>query len=134
MVFFLCYSRFTQTHEPSASQEKLSRCSVGFQKYEVKTRDKLKDENSRTTWLEKWGQFHQHAYVQLLRLQISKVQKDRQVISRKKVNQLVVLLYFSQFALYAVHSSLMKLTQGGGCAVEQNEESEISLLCSGLPG
>ena len=57
------------------------------------------------------GQFHQHAYEQLLHLQIPKSQKDSQVISRKKVDQLVVLLYFSRFALYAVRSSLMKLTR-----------------------
>ena len=48
------------------------------------------------------GQFHQHAYAQLLLSQILKVQKDNQVISRKKVDQLVVLLNFSRFALYSV--------------------------------
>ena len=45
------------------------------------------------------GQFHQLAYVQLLRAQIPKAQKDSQVISRNKVDQLVVLMYFSGFAL-----------------------------------
>jgi len=58
------------------------------------------------------GQFHQPAYVQLLLSQIPKAKKDSQVISRKKVDQLVALLYISKFTLYAVHSSLMKLTPG----------------------
>ena len=58
------------------------------------------------------GQFHQRAYAQLLRQQIPKVEKDSQVISRKKVYQHVVLLYFSGFVLYNVCSSLMKLTPG----------------------
>ena len=35
-----------------------------------------------------------------------------QVISRKKVDQLVVLLFISRFALYAVRSSLKKLSFG----------------------
>ena len=55
------------------------------------------------------GRVYQRAYVQLICLQIPKVQKDSQVISRKKVDQLVVLLlFFSGFALYTVGSSLMK--------------------------
>ena len=44
---------------------------------------------------------HQHACAQLLRVQISKLQKDSHVIRRKKVDQLIVLLNFSWFALYA---------------------------------
>ena len=56
------------------------------------------------------GSFHRHVYAQLLHLQITKVQKDSQVIGRQKVDQVVVLLYFSWFALHAVRSSLMKLT------------------------
>ena len=39
-----------------------------------------------------------------------KMQKYSQVISRKKVDQLLELLYFGGFVLYTVHSSLMKLT------------------------
>ena len=46
-----------------------------------------------------------------LRSEISKAQDDSQVISRIKVDWLDVMLYFSQFALYAVRSSLIKLTQ-----------------------
>ena len=61
---------------------------------------------------ESWSQFHQQAYEQLLRTQILKAQKDSEVISTKKVDQLIVLLYLSRFALYAVRSSLMKLTPG----------------------
>ena len=38
---------------------------------------------------------HQPAYAQLLRVRISKLQKDSQVISGKKVDQLIVLLNFS---------------------------------------
>ena len=56
-----------------------------------------------------WGQFHQHAYAQLLHMQIPKVQKDSQVIGRKTVDRLVKLLYFNRFVLYAVHSTLVKL-------------------------
>ena len=56
------------------------------------------------------GQFHQCANAQLLRSQIPKVQKNSPVIRRKKVDQLVELLYFGGFALYAVRSRLMKLT------------------------
>ena len=41
-----------------------------------------------------------------------KCKKDRQVIGRKKVDRLVVLLYFSRYVLYAMHSSLMKFTPG----------------------
>ena len=46
---------------------------------------------------------------------IPKAQKDSQVISRKKVDQLVELLYFSGFAIYAVRSSLMKLPNQNVC-------------------
>ena len=56
------------------------------------------------------SQFHQRTYVKLLCAQIPKAQKDSQVISRKKVDRLVKLLYFGRFALYAVHLSLIKLT------------------------
>ena len=58
------------------------------------------------------GQFHQYAYAQLLLAKITKGQKDSQVMSSQKVDQLVVLQYFSRFVLYAVRSSLMKLTPG----------------------
>ena len=58
------------------------------------------------------GQFHQHAYAQLFHAQIPKAQKDSQVFRRNKVDCLLVLLYFSGFALYTVHSSLVKLTSG----------------------
>ena len=49
------------------------------------------------------GQFHQQAYKQLLPTLIPKAQKDSQVISRKKVDRQVVLLYFIEFVLYTVH-------------------------------
>ena len=52
------------------------------------------------------GQFHQHAYTQLLFAQIPTVQKDSQVISRKKVDLLDVLLYCSGFALKALCCAL----------------------------
>ena len=55
------------------------------------------------------GQFHQHAYAQPICSQIPKAQKDSQVSSRKKVEWLVELLYFSGFVLYAVPSTLVKL-------------------------
>ena len=58
------------------------------------------------------GQFHHHAYTQLLRAQIPKAQKDSQVIRRKKVNPLVEMLYFSGFELYTVLINMMKLTRG----------------------
>ena len=58
------------------------------------------------------GQFHQHADAQLLPTQIPKLKKDSQVISRKKHERLVVVLYVSGFASYAVCSSLMKLILG----------------------
>ena len=45
------------------------------------------------------GQFHQCPYAQILHQQIPKVQKDSQVISRKKFDQLVELLYFGRFVL-----------------------------------
>ena len=58
-------------------------------------------------------QFHQHAEAQLLHAQIPTTKKRQPSHHKKKIDRLVVLLYFSRFALYAVRSSLMKLTPGG---------------------
>ena len=46
----------------------------------------------------------------------------------EKVDQLVVLLYFSQFPLYTVHSSLMKLTLGVLKHYIRNKELTISSI------
>ena len=56
------------------------------------------------------GQFQKHAYAQIIHKQFPKQENDNKVISRKKVVRLVELLYFGRFVLYAVRSSLMKLT------------------------
>ena len=48
---------------------------------------------------EAWGQFYRHAYEQFLPMQIPKAQKDRQVISRKKVNRLGAAVFWRICAL-----------------------------------
>ena len=46
-------------------------------------------------------------------LYIPTTKKRQSSHHKKKIDRLVALLYFSRFALYAVRSSLMKLTPGG---------------------
>ena len=58
------------------------------------------------------GQFHHYAYSLVLRVQIPKSQKDSQVISRKKLTDLLYCCTSPDFGLYAVCSSLVKLTPG----------------------
>ena len=55
---------------------------------------------------------------------IQNCKKESQVVSRKKVDQLVELLYFGGFALYAVHSSLIKLTPGEEVQLSTRQKQE----------